>query len=113
GARRAPRVSDSGSGLVMRSSCARRTVIISNRCGGWSPRARPAAAVQQRGAEGPGDRSEVENMTDLVYFSSVSGNTHRFVQKLDRPALRIPLYPREEPLVVSEPYVLLVPTYGG
>ncbi|WP_024356181.1 class Ib ribonucleoside-diphosphate reductase assembly flavoprotein NrdI [Leucobacter chironomi] len=52
-------------------------------------------------------------MTDLVYFSSVSGNTHRFVQKLGRPALRIPLHSRDEPLVATEPYVLLVPTYGG
>lgn len=52
-------------------------------------------------------------MTDLVYFSSVSGNTKRFIEKLGRPAIRIPLYAREEPLVVTEPYVLLVPTYGG
>jgi len=51
----------------------------------------------------------------VVYFSSVSGNTHRFVDKLqlERPALRIPLYPRDEPLNVIEPYVLIVPTYGG
>ncbi|MBP1326410.1 protein involved in ribonucleotide reduction [Leucobacter exalbidus] len=52
-------------------------------------------------------------MTDLVYFSSISGNTKRFVEKLGRPAARIPLYAHEEPLVVTEPYVLLVPTYGG
>lgn len=52
-------------------------------------------------------------MADLVYFSSVSGNTKRFVEKLGRPAIRIPLYAHEEPLVVTEPYVLLVPTYGG
>ncbi|WP_141887179.1 class Ib ribonucleoside-diphosphate reductase assembly flavoprotein NrdI [Leucobacter komagatae] len=52
-------------------------------------------------------------MTDLVYFSSVSGNTHRFVEKLDVSAKRIPLYAREEHLQVTEPYVLLVPTYGG
>jgi protein involved in ribonucleotide reduction len=55
----------------------------------------------------------VTRVTDLVYFSSVSGNTHRFVEKLGRPALRIPLRSRDEPLVVTEPYVLLVPTYGG
>ncbi|MEB4614628.1 class Ib ribonucleoside-diphosphate reductase assembly flavoprotein NrdI [Leucobacter sp. M11] len=52
-------------------------------------------------------------MTDLVYFSSASGNTHRFVEKLGIPALRIPLLPKEEPLVVTEPFVLVVPTYGG
>ena len=50
---------------------------------------------------------------DLVYFSSVSGNTHRFVEKLEVPAKRIPLYAREEALEATEPYVLLVPTYGG
>ncbi|QEO16085.1 class Ib ribonucleoside-diphosphate reductase assembly flavoprotein NrdI [Agromyces intestinalis] len=52
-------------------------------------------------------------MTDLVYFSSVSENTQRFIEKLGRPALRIPLYAKDEPLVVHEPYVLLLPTYGG
>lgn len=52
-------------------------------------------------------------MTNLVYFSSVSGNTQRFVEKLGRPATRIPLFPRDEPLMADEPYVLIVPTYGG
>ena len=52
-------------------------------------------------------------MTELVYFSSVSGNTHRFVEKLGRPASRIPLYARDDALTVTEPYVLCLPTYGG
>lgn len=52
-------------------------------------------------------------MTALIYFSSVSGNTHRFVEKLGVPAERIPLYPKDDPLIATEPYVLLVPTYGG
>jgi protein involved in ribonucleotide reduction len=52
-------------------------------------------------------------MTNLVYFSSVSGNTHRFVEKLGVPAQRIPLYPQEEHLVADEEFVLVVPTYGG
>lgn len=52
-------------------------------------------------------------MTRLVYFSSVSGNTKRFVEKLGMPAHRIPLYPKDEPLVVDEDFVLMVPTYGG
>jgi protein involved in ribonucleotide reduction len=46
----------------------------------------------------------------LVYFSSVSENTHRFVQKLGLPATRIPLHGR---IRVREPYVLVLPTYGG
>jgi len=45
----------------------------------------------------------------LVYFSSVSETTHRFVQKLGSPAIRIPLHERIE---VDRPYVLLLPTYG-
>ena len=46
----------------------------------------------------------------VVYFSSVSENTHRFVQKLGLPAIRIPLHGRVE---VADPYVLILPTYGG
>ena len=49
----------------------------------------------------------------LVYFSSTSENTHRFVSKLGFRSARIPLRPKEAPLAVDEEYVLLVPTYGG
>ncbi len=49
----------------------------------------------------------------VVYFSSVTENTRRFVEKLDLPNARIPLYKHEEPLIVDEPYVLVCPTYGG
>lgn len=49
----------------------------------------------------------------LVYFSSTSGNTARFIEKLGLPARRIPLYRTEEPLAVDEPFVLVTPTYGG
>ena len=49
----------------------------------------------------------------LVYFSSVSGNTARFVDKLGLPALRIPLHSSPTPFVVTEPFVLVTPTYGG
>jgi protein involved in ribonucleotide reduction len=53
-------------------------------------------------------------VTNVVYFSSVSENTHRFVEKLGLPATRIPLHGRiEDPLLVHEPYVLVLPTYGG
>lgn len=51
---------------------------------------------------------------DLVYFSSVSENTRRFVERLERLAVRIPLRPRVDgTLRVARPYVLVVPTYGG
>ncbi|WP_051298414.1 class Ib ribonucleoside-diphosphate reductase assembly flavoprotein NrdI [Arthrobacter castelli] len=49
----------------------------------------------------------------LIYFSSVSGNTHRFIEKLGIEAGRIPLRTKEETLQAQRPYVLIVPTYGG
>lgn len=52
-------------------------------------------------------------MTQLVYFSSVSGNTHRFVEKLGMPARRIPLHAKDPGLTVDQPFVLVTPTYGG
>lgn len=48
----------------------------------------------------------------LIYFSSTSANTHRFVTKLELPALRIPIR-EEESIRADRPYVLVVPTYGG
>ena len=50
----------------------------------------------------------------IVYFSSVSGYTARFVEKLDLPAVRIPLRPKLDhmPVLESEK-VLILPTYGG
>ena len=52
-------------------------------------------------------------MARIVYFSSVSGYTDRFVKRLGMPASRIPLHPKDPPLRVDEEYVLIVPTYGG
>lgn len=55
-------------------------------------------------------------MSKVVYFSSISENTKRFVERLGFPedqVERIPLYRTEEPLVMDEDYVLIVPTYGG
>ncbi|GAB07555.1 protein involved in ribonucleotide reduction [Gordonia amarae] len=49
----------------------------------------------------------------IVYFSSVSENTHRFVTKLDTRAIRIPVNDRHAAITVDEPYVLISPTYGG
>lgn len=49
----------------------------------------------------------------VVYFSSATNNTHRFVEKLGCKAYRIPLRRTEAPLTVDEEYVLIVPTYGG
>lgn len=57
----------------------------------------------------------------IVYFSSVSGNTQRFVAKLGFESMRIPMPGAlgspasldEAPLRVDRPYVLIVPSYGG
>ncbi|WP_229742178.1 class Ib ribonucleoside-diphosphate reductase assembly flavoprotein NrdI [Gordonia jinhuaensis] len=49
----------------------------------------------------------------IVYFSSVSENTSRFVDKLGMRSMRIPLTGRDQPLSIDEPYVLICPTYGG
>jgi protein involved in ribonucleotide reduction len=51
-------------------------------------------------------------MGDLVYFSTRSENTRRFVAKLDVPASRIPLR-ADEALKTRAPFVLVVPTYCG
>ncbi|MGH6807625.1 MAG: class Ib ribonucleoside-diphosphate reductase assembly flavoprotein NrdI [Ensifer adhaerens] len=49
----------------------------------------------------------------IVYFSSRSENTHRFVGKLGLRARRIPVSTADAPLDVQESYVLVVPTYCG
>ncbi|GGG72553.1 class Ib ribonucleoside-diphosphate reductase assembly flavoprotein NrdI [Corynebacterium pelargi] len=49
----------------------------------------------------------------IVYFSSATENTKRFVEKLGFPSARIPLRKNDAPLRVEEPYVLVCPTYGG
>ena len=49
----------------------------------------------------------------LVYFSSVSGNTARFIEKLGARAVRIPLHSTDPALTVQEPFILVTPTYGG
>ncbi|PCC36597.1 class Ib ribonucleoside-diphosphate reductase assembly flavoprotein NrdI [Glutamicibacter sp. BW77] len=61
------------------------------------------------------EANEVTVTTDstLIYFSSVSENTRRFVEKLDVTAARIPVFATESQLISTAPYVLLIPTYGG
>jgi len=49
----------------------------------------------------------------IVYFSSVSEYSHRFVKKLGFRAVRIPLIDHTSSFRVDEPYVLITPTYGG
>ncbi len=51
--------------------------------------------------------------SQLIYFSSTSENTSRFVAKLGPELARIPLHAKDAPLLATRPYVLVVPTYGG
>lgn len=44
----------------------------------------------------------------IVYFTSKTGNTARFVDKLKRASHRI-----VKELIVEEPYILFVPTYAA
>lgn len=56
-------------------------------------------------------------MLDIVYFSNYSGNTKRFVEKLENKngsITRIPIdIGTSDDIVVSNRYVLFIPTYGG
>jgi protein involved in ribonucleotide reduction len=50
----------------------------------------------------------------IVYFSNYSGNTKRFVEKLNGNAVRIPInYSDSGNILMDHEYVLFVPTYGG
>ena len=53
-------------------------------------------------------------MFDVVYFSSVSENTKRFVDKLEARSVRIPIRTEEAAEFVHDrDSVLVLPTYGG
>ena len=59
-----------------------------------------------------------ESIGAVVYFSSASENTSRFVHncKLEEQGInvyRIPMRSKDPALNVDEPYILVVPTYGG
>jgi protein involved in ribonucleotide reduction len=50
----------------------------------------------------------------IVYFSNVSENTKRFVEKVTDAGIRIPLRSSDaRDFSVGREYVLVVPTYGG
>ena len=55
---------------------------------------------------------------DIVYFSNYSGNTKRFVEKINDGSFnvhRIPIDSRagSADFVATAPYILFTPTYGG
>lgn len=58
------------------------------------------------------NKSKLRGEIFVVYFSSISNNTHRFVEKLNFEKARIPVEIDQE-LVVDKDYVLFCPTYSG
>lgn len=66
----------------------------------------------------PEHAAKGEVLGAVVYFSSASENTARFVANchLDDEGInvyRIPLRPVDPKLDVREPFIIMVPTYGG
>ncbi|MDQ1237200.1 MAG: class Ib ribonucleoside-diphosphate reductase assembly flavoprotein NrdI [Wigglesworthia glossinidia] len=51
-------------------------------------------------------------MSSLIYFSSISENTHRFIKKLCLPATRISLNVKKV-LQIHTPYILVLPSYNN
>ncbi|GHG90872.1 class Ib ribonucleoside-diphosphate reductase assembly flavoprotein NrdI [Pseudodonghicola xiamenensis] len=51
-------------------------------------------------------------MAGLVYYSSRSGNTQRFVDRLGLTAARIPIDPEGDMPSPRAPFVLVTPTYA-
>lgn len=49
---------------------------------------------------------------DVVFYSSASGNTARFVARLNALATRIPISPKDEMPAARRPFVLICPTYA-
>ncbi|WP_422614359.1 class Ib ribonucleoside-diphosphate reductase assembly flavoprotein NrdI [Bifidobacterium thermophilum] len=81
----------------------------------------PASDTQNPGTPSPSAPESAATATHIgavVYFSSASENTARFIANCRLPEVglnvyRIPLRPKDAPLVVNEPFVIVVPTYGG
>lgn len=48
----------------------------------------------------------------IVYYSSLTLNTFRFVERLGFPAIRIPISMKEDTPPVDAPFVLVCPTYA-
>lgn len=67
--------------------------------------------------QGAGDHSTLHQdatgaAARLVYYSSRSQNTHRFVERLGLAALRLPLGDGEPMPAPAGPFVLITPTYA-
>ena len=48
----------------------------------------------------------------IVYYSSASGNTKRFVEQLGMSAIRLPIEDGDGLPEIEQPFVLICPTYA-
>ena len=48
----------------------------------------------------------------IVYYSSTSENTHRFVNMVGIRSIRIPISMKDECPIINDPYVLISPCYA-
>ena len=74
--------------------------------------------AQERELSAPELPAQGDAIGAVVYFSSASENTSRFIHscKLEEQGInvyRIPMRPKDPALNVDESYILVVPTYGG
>lgn len=69
-------------------------------------------AQQARAASAPGARQGQAGMGALVYYSSASGNTERFMERLGLDACRIPISPDLAMPEPTAPFVLVCPSYA-
>lgn len=51
-------------------------------------------------------------MSALLFYSSASGNTERFVRKLNLPAIRLPIAIDSPVPTIDSPFVLICPTFA-
>ncbi len=58
------------------------------------------------------DAAPSDAAPDIVYYSSASGNTARFVARLGGRAARVPISPKDAMPEVTRPFVLICPTYA-
>lgn len=65
------------------------------------------------GLNSPAGSQGKQTDASLIYFSSTSDNTARFVRKLPVRSARIPVFTKEDTLEALKPFVLVLPTYGG
>lgn len=64
------------------------------------------------------DNDDNMEIGDVVYFSSASNNTARFIEschfnEIGITTHRLPLRANDDEIHVNKPYVLITPTYGG